>query len=142
MYCRLLAPKPGVLARLLNQMASLLHLALLLSAAAAAQRASSASSRTPTRDALTARHLMQSQKSPTPGSSASNPRKILFDVTIGAKAPDCVSRQVILINGIFQPTITFTQGEYVEVGAMWSNCFRCIDCRPALPAYCADIDCY
>eukprot|EP00775_Hariotina_reticulata_P007423 gene7423-7632_t len=58
---------------------------------------------------------MTHQKSPTPGSSASNPRKIVLDVTIGTKAPDCVSRQVILINGNFQPTITFTQGEFVEI---------------------------
>lgn len=51
------------------------------------------------------------------GSSPDNPRRYTLDVTVGERAPDCVSRKVILINGEFQPTLTFTQGDWVEVRA-------------------------
>jgi hypothetical protein len=49
------------------------------------------------------------------GSSPDNPRRYTLDVTVSERAPDCVSRKVILINGEFQPTLTFTQGDWVEV---------------------------
>jgi hypothetical protein len=38
-----------------------------------------------------------------------------LQVTVGTRSPDCVSRKVILINGEFQPRLTFTQGDWVEV---------------------------
>lgn len=55
------------------------------------------------------------QQSSAPGSSASNPRRYTLDVTVGDRAPDCVSRKVILVNGEFQPSLTLTQGDWVEV---------------------------
>lgn len=68
-------------------------------------------------DAAAARRLLEVQQTGgQPGSSAANPRKYTLDVTVGTKSPDCVSRKVILVNSVFQPTFTFTQGEYVEVG--------------------------
>lgn len=56
-----------------------------------------------------------SSSSSTAGSSPDNPRSYTLDVTVGERSPDCVSRKVILINGEFQPTLTFTQGDWVEV---------------------------
>jgi L-ascorbate oxidase len=40
-----------------------------------------------------------------------------FDVTVGQRSPDCVSRPVILVSGQFQPTITVRQGDTLEVGS-------------------------
>jgi len=45
-------------------------------------------------------------------------RKYVMDVRVGTGAPDCVSRPVILVNGLFQPTITVKQGEILEVKVM------------------------
>lgn len=55
------------------------------------------------------------QATAAPGSSQDNPRRVTLDVTTGERSPDCVSRKVILISGQFQPTLTFTQGDWVEV---------------------------
>jgi hypothetical protein len=59
----------------------------------------------------------QSSSNTAAGSSPDNPRRYTLDVTVGERAPDCVSRKVILINGEFQPSLTFTQGDWVEVRA-------------------------
>jgi hypothetical protein len=40
---------------------------------------------------------------------------VVLQVTVGTRAPDCVARKVLLINGQFQPRFTFTQGDWVEV---------------------------
>eukprot|EP00882_Tetradesmus_deserticola_P032525 GHRQ01036966.1.p1 GENE.GHRQ01036966.1~~GHRQ01036966.1.p1 ORF type:complete len:208 (+),score=41.28 GHRQ01036966.1:131-754(+) len=70
-------------------------------------------------DSLGARRLFQATTPASgnkpPGSSASNPQRYTLDVTVGTRAPDCVSRKVILINGEFQPKLTFMQGDWVEV---------------------------
>lgn len=50
-----------------------------------------------------------------PGSSPGNPRRYTLDVTVAERAPDCVSRKVLLVNGEFQPTLELTQGDWVEV---------------------------
>ncbi|KAF6252742.1 hypothetical protein COO60DRAFT_502544 [Scenedesmus sp. NREL 46B-D3] len=69
-----------------------------------------------------ARRLFQAaapaHRNKQPGSSPSNPRRYTLDVTVGTRAPDCVTRKVILINGQFQPRLTFTQGDWVEVIAL------------------------
>jgi len=49
------------------------------------------------------------------GSSPGNPRRYTLDVTVAERAPDCVSRKVLLVNGEFQPTLQLTQGDWVEV---------------------------
>lgn len=56
--------------------------------------------------------------------SSSKPRKYKLVVTAGNKAPDCVNRKVILVNGDFQPRLTFTQGDWVEVSS-WPACCIC-----------------
>lgn len=50
-----------------------------------------------------------------PGESKANPRSLVLDITVGDGAPDCYSRKVIYVNRQFQPAITFTQGEWVQV---------------------------
>jgi hypothetical protein len=46
---------------------------------------------------------------------------LVLQVTVGTKAPDCVERKVILINGQFQPRLTFTQGDWVEVRKLYTT---------------------
>lgn len=61
--------------------------------------------------------LVTPQRS-TPGSSPDNPFRYTLVITAGTKSLDCVSRKVILINGLYQPTLTFTQGHWVEVNVI------------------------
>lgn len=51
------------------------------------------------------------------GQTRSNPKRYVMDVTSGTAAPDCLQKRVILVNGQFQPLITFVQGDWVEVGS-------------------------
>lgn len=96
-------------------MSSYLHIPLasllLLCLGAAAAAAEVASTGTG------ARRLLEANKLPE-GSSQSNPKRYILDVTVGTRAPDCVARKVILINNNFQPRLTFTQGDWVEVAVV------------------------
>jgi L-ascorbate oxidase len=44
-----------------------------------------------------------------------------WNVKVGQRSPDCVSRPVILVSGQFQPTITVRQGDTLEVGSSNSS---------------------
>lgn len=41
-------------------------------------------------------------------------QEYVWRVNVGSQAPDCFQRDVILVNGIFQPTLTITQGQYLQ----------------------------
>lgn len=41
--------------------------------------------------------------------------EIVWHVTVGTGAPDCFQRDVILVNGSFQPTLVVRQGRYLQV---------------------------
>lgn len=44
-----------------------------------------------------------------------NVDKYEWHITAGTKAPDCWERQVLLVNGEFQPSLTVTQGDILEI---------------------------
>lgn len=39
----------------------------------------------------------------------------VWRATVGSRAPDCFQRDVILVNGTFQPTLVITHGQYLQV---------------------------
>lgn len=38
----------------------------------------------------------------------------VWRITVGSRAPDCFQRDVILVNGTFQPTLVITQGQNLQ----------------------------
>ena len=40
-----------------------------------------------------------------------------WHVTVGSQAPDCFQRDVLLVNGEFQPTLEIFQGDILKVGS-------------------------
>lgn len=56
------------------------------------------------------RNLLQ-----TPVESTAGVQEVVWHVTVGSRAPDCFQRDVILVNGSFQPTLIVTQGRHLKV---------------------------
>ena len=51
------------------------------------------------------------------GGVAADPGESVYDwhVTLKHAAPDCFAKEIILVNGVFQPTITIRQGDVLQV---------------------------
>lgn len=70
--------------------------------------------------------------------NATSGRRTLFfqmRVTLGRGAPDCISREVILVNGLFQPTIEARTNDTVVVSgaAGHTPCHSAVAWRRLLP---------
>ena len=64
------------------------------------------------------------QQAAAPAASSGAVTEVTWHVTVGSKAPDCFQRDVLLVNGTFQPTLEVTQGDFLKVRSICasSNC--------------------
>ena len=54
----------------------------------------------------------------TAPSAAADVSEYTWHVTVGNHAPDCFQRDVILVNGNFQPTLEVNQGDFLKVNGV------------------------
>lgn len=53
-------------------------------------------------------------------SAAADVSEYTWHVTVGSRAPDCFQRDVILVNGDFQPTLEVNQGDFLKVNGVFT----------------------
>lgn len=56
------------------------------------------------------------QETAVPSTPVGSVKEYTWHVTVDSQAPDCFQRDVILINGDFQPTVEVVQGDFLKVG--------------------------
>lgn len=61
------------------------------------------------------RAILQEAMAP---SGAADVSDYTWHVTVGSRAPDCFQRDVILVNGDFQPTLEVKQGDFLKVNSI------------------------
>ena len=64
----------------------------------------------------------------TAPSTAAEVSEYAWHVTVGSRAPDCFQRDVILVNGDFQPALEVNQGDYLKVHGVFTFSRRCCSC--------------
>ena len=67
-------------------------------------------------------------------SCVAEPTVVSYDwhVRLKRAAPDCFSKEIITVNGEFQPTITVRQGNILQVSVRSSSSCPCAKPAPAL----------
>ena len=51
-----------------------------------------------------------------PAAATGSVTEYTWHVTLSSQAPDCFQRNVLLVNGSFQPTLEVVQGDFLKVG--------------------------
>ena len=57
------------------------------------------------------------QDAALPAASLAAVTEYTWHVTVSSQAPDCFQRDVLLVNGTFQPTLEVVQGDFLKVKA-------------------------
>jgi len=68
---------------------------------------------------LARRAVLQGASAPAAG--LASVAEYTWHVTLSSQAPDCFQRNVILVNGSFQPTLEVVQGDLLKVCCMVSE---------------------
>ena len=55
------------------------------------------------------------QDAGAPAASVAAVTEYTWHVTVSSQAPDCFQRDVLLVNGTFQPTLEVVQGDFLKV---------------------------
>ena len=78
------------------------------------------------------------QYASAPAAAIGSVTEYTWHVTLSSQAPDCFQRNVLLVNGSFQPTLEVVQGDFLKVGIcglrqqLHSGLLFMITLRPAL----------
>lgn len=56
------------------------------------------------------------QYASAPAAAIGSVTEYTWQVTLSSQAPDCFQRNVLLVNGSFQPTLEVVQGDFLKVG--------------------------
>ncbi len=65
------------------------------------------------RTTLARRTILQGASAPA--AEVASVTEYTWHVTLSSQAPDCFQRNVILVNGSFQPTLEVVQGDFLQV---------------------------